>query len=653
MCGIAGFLTPKNFIEVDGAADASRMRDSLSHRGPDDSGLWLDVNAGIVLAHRRLSILDLSDAGHQPMHSPSGRYVIVFNGEIYNHQDLRRKLEERGCRDWRGHSDTETLLAAIEWMGLEKALQASIGMFALALWDRQERVLSLARDRMGEKPLFYGWQGGTLLFGSELKALQAHPDFRSKIESDVLPLYLRHGYIPAPWCVWNGIRKLLPGCIVQLNGGKVGAMPEPKPYWKLAEAIAKGQVNTFQGTDKEAIDLLEAQLSTAVFGQMIADVPLGAFLSGGIDSTTVVALMQAQSSRPIKTFTIGFEDEGYNEANHAKVVAAVLGTDHTELYITSGQALDIIPQLPVMYDEPFGDSSAIPTHLVAQLARRHVAVSLSGDGGDELFGGYGRYFNHKAERIWKQTHALAAPLRGLAAGMLHSPATILADRALQTLATSIGRPLGQSLSAKAALVGDLFECDDHKAFYRAMTSQWSRPPISQNSSELPYGVSDAVLDSINEPVQKMMATDCLTYLPDDILAKVDRAAMAVSLETRVPLLDHRIVELAWSMPYTLKVRDGQGKWLLRQLLYRYVPRQMIERPKMGFGVPVDEWVRGPLRDWAEYLLDEDRLQSMGLFDSAMIRRRWREHMTGRANWRDSIWAVLMWQSWCDKEGLLD
>jgi len=631
MCGLTGFFQPGGFRAEVAEAIVVAMRDRLVHRGPDDEGVWLDGEAGIAFGHRRLSVLDLSPAGHQPMVSASGRFVLAFNGEIYNHQDLRRQLEATGCPTWRGNSDTETLLGAVAAWGLDVALKAAVGMFALALWDRQDRALTLARDRMGEKPLYYGWQNGVLLFGSELKALRAHPSFRGEIDRDVLPLYLRHGYIPAPWSIYKGIRKLMPSTRVAFAASQRGEFPEPKPYWSLADAIAKGQAEPFDGSDEEAIDALQQHLGQAIAGQRLADVPLGAFLSGGIDSSTVVALMQAQSARPIKTFTIGFDEAGYNEAQHAKAVAKHLGTDHTELYVTSRQAQELIPQLSQMYDEPFGDSSAIPTHLVSGLARQQVTVSLSGDGGDELFGGYGRYFNHKAEALWRGGQKIPALFRPATQGVLRSLLSF-----------------NQSLAPKAALIADLVDCQTHAAYYQRITSQWNPAPTQGVAHPLSYGLTEAQLNGIPEPVQRMMAQDSVTYLPDDILVKVDRAAMAVSLETRVPMLDHRVVELAWSMPYSLKVRDGQGKWLLRQVLYRHIPRQLMDRPKMGFGVPVDVWLRGPLREWANDLLAPSRLDSEGYLDAKAITARWCVHLQGCHNWRDSLWLVLMWQAWLEQ-----
>jgi asparagine synthase (glutamine-hydrolysing) len=627
MCGIAGFFQPSGFKASESEDTLISMCDRMVHRGPDDSGVWLDGDAGIALAHRRLSILDLSAAGHQPMHSKSERFVIIFNGEIYNHLELREKLQTSGKDSWRGHSDTETLLEAIETWGLEEALKNCVGMFALALWDRKEKVLSLARDRMGEKPLYYGWQNQTLLFGSELKALRVHPAFRAEINQEVLPLYFRHGYIPAPWSVWKGILKLKPGSIVSFDGAKqVGHVPDPKPYWSMTEVIEKGQSEPFGGSEEEAADLLEEQLLDSAEAQMLADVPLGAFLSGGIDSSLVVALMQARSSNPVKTFSIGFDEDAYNEAEYAKAVSSHLGTDHTELYITPEQSREVVAKLPDLYDEPFGDSSAIPTFLVSELARQKVAVSLSGDGGDELFGGYDRYFNHRAESLWRKLNRFPQALRNFSAIALRSF-------------------WGNSPSGKAELLCESLKCKDFGSFYRVMISQWRKPPVLGSGQELEYGIVNDQLDALDESVHKMMAMDSVTYLPDDILVKVDRAAMAVSLETRVPLLDHRVVELAWRMPYDLKVREGRGKWLLRQVLYRHVPRKLIDRPKKGFGVPVDSWIRGPLRNWAEDLLSEEKLQETGFLNPRPIRARWKQHLEGKRNWRDSLWLVLMWQAW--------
>lgn len=646
MCGISGFYNPTGFNPEEDKVAISAMCAQLDHRGPDGAGHWLDSDAGIALGHRRLSIVDLSSSGQQPMVSASGRYVLAFNGEIYNHLELRKELELGGHAGWRGRSDTESLLIAIEVWGLERALKACVGMFALALWDREERAVSLARDRMGEKPLYYGWQSGVFLFASELKALRVHPAFESKISEDVLPLYLRHGYVPAPWCIWQNIRKLLPGSYLTFSARPgVSVEVEPRPYWSFWEAALNGQTSPFVGSDHDAIDALEEVICTAVSGQMMADVPLGAFLSGGIDSSTVVALMQAQSSERVKTFTIGFSESDYNEAVHAKAIASHLGTDHTELYVTAEQAQGVIPNLPTIYDEPFGDSSAIPTFLVSRLARQSVTVSLSGDGGDELFGGYGRYFNAKAESIWRFGNSAPLLAKNLMVGALRSKIPAYADSTLNAVTGALGRDKGKSVAARCAMVADLMRCRTHQEYYRAITSQWMPSPTLLPEAPLPYGLPDVKQAQLKHLVEQMMAQDSVTYLPDDILVKVDRAAMAVSLESRVPLLDHRVVEMAWRLPYNKKVRNGDSKWLLKEVLYRYVPRELMDRPKMGFGVPIDHWFRGPLRDWGEELLSARRLEEDGFLDPRAVRERWDQHQKGHGNWRDSLWGVLMWQAW--------
>jgi len=631
MCGVAGCFAPRGCLSDHCAESAVRMRDQLAHRGPDDAGLWVDAAAGIALGHRRLSIIDLSPSGHQPTMSPSGRYWMAFNGEIYNHLVLRRLAESKGHSSWRGASDTESLLAAIDAVGLVQALQASVGMFAIALWDRQERALHLARDRMGEKPLFYGWQRGVLLFGSELKALRAHPAFEADVDSEALPGYLQGGYITAPRTVWRGIRKLLPATTVCFRSGDVGTMPEPIPYWSFMDVALQGQAEPFTGSDQQAIDALEDVLGQAVAGQMVADVPLGAFLSGGIDSSTVVALMQARSSRPVRTFSIGFHEAGYDEAQHARAVAQHLGTDHTELYVTAPDAHRVVPLLPRMFDEPFGDSSAIPTYLVSHLARQHVTVSLSGDGGDELFGGYQRYYNSGLLDLWRQA-------RGLPAWTARLVGALSGVDALR------GFVAGERICNRLALMSALRQCPDQLAAYGVSIRLWDP---ARASRPLGSGAVPAAARARNPdlPLHQMMALDSVTYLPDDILTKVDRAAMAVSLETRVPLLDHRVVELAWRMPPHFKSRNGSAKWLLKEVAFRHVPPTLLERPKMGFGVPVDEWIRGPLRDWAEDLLSESALRNEGLLEPRPIRLRWRQHLKRQRNWRDSLWTVLMWQAW--------
>ncbi|MFP5422558.1 MAG: asparagine synthase (glutamine-hydrolyzing) [Gammaproteobacteria bacterium] len=646
MCGFTGYLGHGSWgVSEEAHKTLERMANAIITRGPDDFGIWQDELVGIGLAHRRLSIVDLSSAGHQPMFSASGRYVIAFNGEIYNHLDIRAELERSiAATSWRGHSDTETLLAGFDAWGIQRTLEQAIGMFAFAVWDRQSNTLSLARDRLGEKPLYYGWMNGVFLFGSELKALRAHPLWKGEIDRGALSLYLRHNYIPAPYSIYKGIYKLRPGCLLTVSIKK--SEPDIVTYWSGAKAAVDGVANIFTGSTSQAVNDLEVLLKDAVRQQMMADVPLGAFLSGGVDSSTVVALMQAQSSRPVQTFTIGFNEEGYNEAVHAKAVAKHLGTDHTELYVTAEQALAVIPRLPSLYDEPFSDSSQIPTFLVSQLARQHVTVALSGDAGDELFCGYNRY--QMTENLWRKLAAVPRPMRKLAAMALTSVAPQSWDRLAAHLATVVPS------TARFANVGDklhkgagVLSCQSVDSLYLNLVSHWHDPAsIVIDGHEPPTLLNGdvPVLGGLDD-VQRMMALDMLTYLPDDILTKVDRAAMGVSLETRVPFLDHRVTEFAWSLPQSMKLRDGQAKWALRQVLYRYVPKELIERPKMGFGVPIDSWLRGPLREWAEALLDEGRLRQEGFFNPVPIREKWSEHLSGRRNWQYHLWDILMFQAW--------
>ncbi len=631
MCGICGFVDrARHYGTLDLEAITERMTDAIQHRGPDDGEVWTDASAGVALGFRRLAIIDLSSEGDQPMRSSDGRYVIVFNGEIYNFPTLRQELEGRGCR-FRGHSDTEVLLAAfVEW-GVEAGLKRANGMFAFALWDTVKRELWLARDRAGEKPLYYGWIGDQFIFGSELKALTAHPDFRTEINRDALALFVRYNYIPVPHSIYQGIYKLPPGTLLTIDGDHADA--RPVAYWS-AQAIAEsGVAHPFDGTTEQAVDALDALLRDAVRLQMVADVPLGAFLSGGIDSSTVVALMQAQSSRPVKTFTIGLVEADHDEAPYAKAVAHHLGTDHTELYVTPQEALDVIPKLPTIYDEPFADSSQIPTYLVSRMARQHVTVSLSGDGGDELFAGYWRYSNWQA--WWHRLNAIPAPLRTIGATALGALPRDGRRRFTRRLRTA---------SEKLAIRYP------HELYLLEM-SCWRHPTdLVRLSSEPPSAYTDPAYGAhLPDFFSQMLYLDLTSYLPDDILTKVDRASMAVSLESRAPLLDYRVIEFAWKLPLSLKRRNEQGKWLLRQVLYRYVPPELVERPKMGFSIPLARWLRGPLREWGEALLDERRLRDEGFFDPALVRQRWEQHLSGQWDWNYALWTVLMFQAWLEHQ----
>ncbi len=655
MCGFAGFLGAQGWRnEAEGVALLQRMANTIVSRGPDDAGYWFAplADSGIGLAHRRLSILDLSPAGHQPMACHTGRFTLAFNGEIYNHLDLRRELQTAGhAPQWRGHSDTETLLAGFVAWGVQATLQRCTGMFAFALWDKTEQVLTLARDRLGEKPLYYGWQGAgdgaCFLFGSELKALKSHPAFAAPIDRNALCLLMRHNYINAPHSIYQGIYKLLPGHVLTVSMRQ--REPVLTQYWSLPEVAERGVAQPLQGNAEQVTDQLEALLKSAVAQQMLADVPLGAFLSGGIDSSTVVALMQAQSDRPVKTFTIGFNEEGYNEAVHAKAVARHLGTEHTELYVTAKQALDVIPKLPQLYCEPFSDSSQIPTFLVSQLARQNVTVALSGDAGDELFCGYSRYT--QARDLWGKVSRIPHGLRAPAAAGIRA----LSPAAWNALLSPVRGLLPSSL--RQANMGDklhkgaaLLSAEQVDELYLKLVTHWEPEGLVLKGQEPHTALRGQPLAlSGLDAVQRMMALDAITYLPGDILTKVDRAAMGVSLETRVPFLDHRVVEFAWRVPQAMKLHDGVGKWILRQVLYRHVPQAMIERPKMGFGVPIGDWLRGPLRAWAEELLDENKLRQQGFLNPAPIRQKWAEHLSGQRNWQHHLWDVLMFQAWLDEQ----
>ena len=647
MCGLAGFLT-RNADRGDLDDVVAAMTGTIRHRGPDDSGTWVDRDAGIGIGHRRLSVLDLSPAGHQPMASATGRYVVAFNGEIYNHLQLREELKRDGSAPaWNGHSDTETLLACVEAWGVGGALCRSVGMFALAIWDRSERCLVLARDRIGEKPLYYGWQGQDFLFGSELRSLRAHPEFTAPVDRDALALFLCRNYVPAPYSIYAGIQKLPPGTFLRVRSGQRDLHPEP--YWSLRTVAERGAAEPFQGSDEAALDALSEHLGNAIRDQMVADVPLGALLSGGLDSSTVVALMQACGSRPVQTFTIGFDEAEQNEAAHARAVARHLGTDHTELYLTGNDALDEVGSIPEIYDEPFGDSSQLPTHLVMKLARSQVTVALSGDGGDEMFGGYNRYF--LAPMAWKWMKWLPHGIRALAGrGM-----TAMSVGSIDRLGGALARRAGiAAVGDKAHKLGRrLIGVSSIDDLFRSLVAEWALADrlVVDATERPPDNLIDAAdcWPSFTDPVARMMLIDGLTYLPDDILVKVDRAAMAVSLETRAPFLDHRLVEFAWSLPQSMKIRDGKGKWLLRQLLYRYVPKQLVERPKMGFGIPLDAWLRGPLRDWAAALIDESRLRREGYFRPEPIVDAWRRHLRGDASNGYRLWSVLMFQAWLEQQ----
>lgn len=628
MCGIVGIWGPlrekRSLIE----AACGCMR----HRGPDSEGYWEDADAGLALGHVRLAIIDTSGAGAQPMHSACGRYVLVLNGEIYNHLALREALaHEDRAPDWRGHSDTETLLACFAAWGVERTLESTIGMFAMALWDRDEGTLSLMRDRMGEKPLYAGFVGNSFVFASELKALADLPGLDKRPDRRALSLLLRHNYIPAPYSIYRQIGKVSPGCWMQLNARQchLGEMPAQRSYWSAALTAQEALADPLSfDSDGAAVDALEQVLGAAVRRQTIADVPLGAFLSGGIDSSTIVALLQKASNQPVKTFSIGFDDPRYNEAQHAAAVAAHLGTDHAEHYVSDRDALDLVPTLAQVYDEPFADSSQIPTLLVTRMARRHVTVALSGDGGDELFSGYSRYF--RAAAWWSRRERLPAALRSPAAAVL------------QHLAAAAP---GAGARQRFERLADVLGAPHAGRFYRGFVSYWKDPAEAVIGGELPHSVFDEPGPQAIFPAMSLL--DVQTYLPDDILVKVDRAAMAASLETRVPMLDHHVYTFSRRLPEHYLVRDGQGKWLLRQLLYRHVPRELIERPKKGFSVPLAQWLRGPLREWAHALLEPARLNQGGLFHAAPIQRKWQEHVSGRRDWSTHLWSILMVQAWLE------
>lgn len=649
MCGFSGFLGGVTFEEFKCKHILSEMTKLISHRGPDSDGEWIDLSAKIALGHRRLSILDLSPAGDQPMTSKSGKYVIVYNGEIYNHLALREELSSiEVMPHWSGHSDTETLLACFETWGIENTIMRCNGMFSFAVWCAEDKTLYLGRDRLGEKPLYFGWQdregSRSFLFGSELKVFKPHPNFLGDIDRDALCLMMRYGYIPAPHSIYKGIHKLPPGNLLKVSLHD----PEPKiwPYWSATEVAINGVRNPFSGTEVEAIDSLELLLKDAVKRQMLSDVPLGAFLSGGVDSSTIVALMQAQSLTPIKTFSIGFNESKYDEAVYAKAVAKHLGTEHVEMYVTPEQALSVIPKLATLYDEPFADSSQIPTFLLSELVHKDVKVSLSGDAGDEIFCGYNRY--QLVNNLWRKLNKIPLPIRHVVGRLLVSISPQMWDCVVGKIpGFKQYQNVGDKIHKGAAVVSSktIYE------LYLGLVSHWPKPELLVISGKEPASNLAEVWSYLTEldEIQRMMVLDSLSYLPDDILTKVDRAAMGVGLETRVPFLDSRIFEFAWKLPQKYKLKNKKTKWILRQVLYRYIPRKLIDRPKMGFGVPIDSWLRGPLKEWAENLIDEDRLRREGFFSPELIRKKWAEHLSGASNWQYQLWNVLMFQIWLENE----
>lgn len=641
MCGIAGLLDFGGTLSRHQLHDiASSMSKCLAYRGPDDEGIWLDSEATAALAHRRLSIVDLSPAGHQPMISSNGRYVITYNGEIYNHEDLRPELAARGAR-FRGHSDTEVMLEGFSAYGIGATIKRLIGMFAIGIWDRHTRTLTLVRDRLGIKPVYWAKFGGHFVFASELKALRVHPGWTPRINRPAIAAFLRHNYIPAPHTIYEGVNKLEPGCILTLpwNGD-----PSIEKFWDARVIARRGIADPIRADDRELTDRLEELLKDSVRRRMIADVPVGAFLSGGIDSSTVVALMQAANIGKVRTYTIGFDIPGFDEAPHAAAVAKHLQTEHTEFTVTDKEALNVIPRLPDFYDEPFADSSQIPTYLVSALTRRHVTVALSGDGGDELFAGYNRY--QLANRSWRWMSLLPQPMRD---GMAAALTSVSPERWTNLLSFLPPRMLPAQPGDRLHKFASVLRLDNSDAVYRALVSHWEPEQIFRAAPE-PRGIIWDASVSADFPdfLERMQFLDLVTYLPDDILTKVDRASMAVALEARVPLLDHRVVEFAWQLPSSAKIRNGTSKWLLRQVLYRHVPRDIVERPKMGFGIPLGEWLRGPLRDWAENLLSEQRLREAGLVDVACTRRYWNEHLQGHRNWQYLLWDVLMLEAWRER-----
>lgn len=650
MCGICGFYSS---VSNKYRNTISKMTLAIKHRGPDDSGIWQDHSAGVFFGQQRLSIIDLSKAGHQPMQSHSGRFVLIYNGEIYNHLELRGELKKKNpFIKWRSNSDTETLLETIESWGIEKAIKKFEGMFAFCIWDKKNHCLTLARDRLGEKPLYYGWQGSgenkVFLFGSELKALKEHPEFDKKINQDAIALQLRYSYIPDPYSIYKNVYKLLPGHYIQLSKRnlKQNDLPDPKIYWCLAKTAINGSSNQSNKSEEEIKNELENQLRLTVKKQMISDAPIGAFLSGGIDSSAVVSLMQSQSNTPINTFTIGFDDKDFNEAHYAKKIAKHLSTNHTEMYISSKEAINIVPKLSKIYDEPFSDSSQISTFLISQLTKQQVKVALTGDGGDELFCGYNRYIF--GEKLWNVSRAIPASLRKVFSSGIQLVSQKNWDKILKYLPI-INRY--NNVGDKLYKVTRAFDAKTFYDFYQLLSSHWHKSNEVVINSKEPKIFSNQLKQQLEtlDKQQQMMILDFLTYLPGDILVKIDRASMASSIETRAPFLDHKLIEYVWKIPHRFKNKNGQGKWILKEILKQYVPKDLTERPKMGFGVPIGTWLRGPLKDWAENLLDEKTMQEEGFLNSKLVKKKWEEHISGIRNWQYDLWDVLMFQAWIKEQ----
>jgi asparagine synthase (glutamine-hydrolysing) len=643
MCGIAGFLMGTERHNGESSEKLiEKMTNTLAHRGPNNAGTWCDDVSGVYFGHRRLSILDLSEAGKQPMESACGRYVITYNGEVYNFQGIKKKLEAEINIDFKTHTDTEVILEACAKWGVQNAVNELIGMFAFSLWDKQERQLTLVRDRIGIKPLYWQFISGRLAFASELKALRVLPDWKPEVDKHALGSYLRHAYVPAPATIYSHVFKLSPGNILTW---KAGESPEVNQYWDPLALVSENEQTHFSMSDIEAIDELDSLLGDAVQRRMISDVPLGVMLSGGIDSSIVTALMQKHSGRPVKTFSIGFNESDYNEAKYASQVAKHLGTEHTELYVESKHSLDVIGKIPMMYDEPFADASQIPTFLISDLIKNHVTVALSGDGGDELFAGYTRY--QWAGKFAAIAKYFPAQLRNYVVSVIKYYPPQQWNQYLKNIPAKI-RP--SHLGDKLYKIASILPLNNEQDIYKRLVSQWPKPSsVMNNGYEMETVLSNEMLKNlIPKYVSRMQYMDLVTYLPDDILVKVDRASMAVGLEARVPLLDHRVVEFAWSQPFNRKMRNGQGKWLLKQLLYRYVSKNLVDRPKMGFGVPIDQWLRGPLKGWAHDLLSVERLRNDGFFNADVIQKCLQEHMSGNRNHQYRLWVILMFQAWQDQ-----